>query len=104
MSANVDFCEWGPIWLGAGQEELRWFTWIFDEDHWSLMQAHPWGQGPGTSAGRDMVVQIVEQWIERDNQNTFRGRNITRHWCRIKNRGTASGTYYPQAIVAPGRY
>ena len=98
MKVQVDFAKWGPVWLAAGHEEVRWFTWAFDPDHWSLMQANPEGlDRPGSDAGQTgMSVQIVEQWIERI-ENPF----FTRHLCRVKNIGAQGGYYIPQAIIAP---
>lgn len=101
MGVQVDFADWGPIWLRFGEEEVRWFTWIFDANHWSLMQANPWGMGIGPGMG--ITVQIVEQWIDRADPPFAGGNNVHVHWCRIRNVGPRSGNYYPQAIVAPAR-
>jgi hypothetical protein len=99
MSVSVEFADWGPIYLAPGAEELRWFTWepVFDPTRWSAMHANPRAIG---SPPHDPVswigssIQIVEQWTERD------ATGITRHWCRIRNRGSI-GLYHPQAIAAP---
>jgi hypothetical protein len=37
MSTEADFGVWGPVFLAPGQEEWRWFTWIFDQNHWQRM-------------------------------------------------------------------
>ena len=98
MSVQVDFGAWGPIWLEAGAEEVRWFTWAFDEDHWSLMQATPRVNPPDGMGG---TFQIVEQWMERANAGDA---SVTRHWCRVKNIGTSARPYVPTAIMVPGRF
>jgi len=46
-----------------------------------------------------MSVQIVEQWMERDDE--FIANAVTKHLCRVKNLGAKSGAYYPQALMAP---
>ncbi len=88
MSVEVDYNEWGWIYLKAGQEAWWWFTWIFDQDHWARMSAVPWnGSVDGAS------VQIVEEWATRGTLHV--------HW---RNNGSSDVYFRPTVIVAPSRY
>lgn len=89
MSVEVDFLDYGWIYLGPGAEEWRWFTWIYDEYHWARISALPWGNSP-SGAG----VQILEEWA---TPGTL--------WVHFKNISTTDGvSYRPTVIVAPSRY
>ena len=88
MSVEVDFGQWGVIALAPGQEEWRWFTWIFDGEHWSRMSITPtdWSTAGGS-------IQIVEEW---STPGTL--------WTHLRNNGSDYVDHQPTVIVAPSRY
>ncbi len=88
MSVQVDFGQWGPIYLAPGAETTWWFTWIFDGNHWSRMSAVPLPDSPAGSS-----VQIVDEW---STPGTL--------WVRWRNNGTDGVLFRPTVIVAPSRY
>ena len=88
MSVQVDFSEWGLIYLNAGQEGWYWFTWIFDGDHWSRMSAVPTADSPPKGS-----IQIVEEWSTPGTLNVH-----------FKNNGSDTVIFKPTVIVAPSRY
>jgi hypothetical protein len=47
---QVDFAQWGTIYLAPGAETNWWFTWIFDGNHWSRMSAVPLPESPAGSS------------------------------------------------------
>jgi hypothetical protein len=90
MSVEVDFAQWGQISLAPGDETTWWFTWIFDQDHWSHMIAIP--------DSDQSNIQILEQWVERDISH------VTKHWCHFRNPGSTWVAFRPKVIVAPSRF
>jgi len=85
MGVQLDFAQWGPQWLAAGEDQVWWYTWSFDSNHWSRMSALPtWDSPPGSS------IQILEEWTT--------GGTLWVHW---KNNGTATVTFQAMAIIAP---
>lgn len=90
MSVEVDFTQWGPIYIAPGGEGDWWFTWIFDSNHWQRMAAAP-------DSGQSNI-QIVTEWVEKDINGT------TKLWVRFKNNGSTGVVFRPTVIVAPSRY
>ncbi len=87
--AQVNFTQWGPIFLAPGATTTWWFTWIFDENHWELMNTSP--DTPGAS------IEIVRQWSERVASATPH----TRLWCTFRNIGSTGVVFRPKTLVAP---
>ena len=88
MSVQVDFAEWGSIYLAPGADAYYWFTWIFDGDHWSRMSAVPLAESPDGAS-----VQIVEEWATKGTL-----------WVHWRNNGSVGVIFRPTVIVAPSRY
>jgi hypothetical protein len=88
MSVEVDFTQWGTIYLAPGQNAWWWFTWIFDGNHWSRMSAVPHPDSPPGSS-----IQIVEEWST--------GGTLWVHW---RNNGSTGVIFKPTVIVAPSRF
>jgi hypothetical protein len=88
MSVEVDYAQWGWIYLAPGADTWWWFTWIFDDAHWSRMSAVPWSSGPQSAS-----VQIVEEWATAGTLHVH-----------FRNNGSAGVSFRPSVIVAPSRY
>jgi hypothetical protein len=90
MSVEVDYGQWGPITLAAGQSATWWFTWGFDANHWSVFDAAP-DNYPAS-------IMIVQQWAEK---NISGG---TVRWVTWKNNGATPVQFRPRVIQAPSRW
>jgi len=89
MSVESDFGQWGAILLAPGADAWWWFTWGLDSNHWVWMDAEP-DNWPAS-------VWIMEQWAERDANNTLK------HWCHFRNNGNTPVSFRPKMVVIPNR-
>jgi hypothetical protein len=88
MAVQVDFIQWGPQSIKAGQQVSNWYTWIFDGAHWSRMSALPAADSPAGGS-----VEIVSEWATPGTLNVL--------W---RNNGSDTVVFRPTVIVAPSRF
>jgi hypothetical protein len=88
MSYEVDFNQWGWIYLAPGASTTWWFTWIFDDSHWSRISVCAWNSGPQSAS-----VQIVAEWMTAGTWHVT-----------FKNNGSAGVSFKPTFIETPSRF
>jgi len=88
MGVEVDFYNFGWLYLAPGQEATWFFEWIFDQDHWARISAFPSDQGPNGS-----TVQIEAEWMAKNQLLVLFKNNGGPDWV----------AFQPTVIVAPSR-
>ncbi|MFC4079040.1 hypothetical protein [Amycolatopsis samaneae] len=89
-SVGVDSSTWGSTYLAPGAESSWWYTWEFDDHHWSRMSGLPKDDGPPEAA-----LQMVWEWANKGK--------IWVNW-RANGGPGWSVTFTPTALVAPAKF